>query len=214
MFSANDPFRSPVKTNSQKQYDQELLSPDMNENFTFLLGTDYSVRVETLTPGPVHSPRDSQYRKTPGIDRPTPMLSLGAFEHSANLEKKNELLQKFYLIEESPHSDYEFLCDELQLSRPIPALQQPFQYSHEQNRDEFPSPGKNPYSQPFVPQNHHSSRNTLDGSSGEPRFFERVPPLPRGSQYPARISPDSNPQSYPLQSLIESRNYSGLSPFV
>lgn len=214
MYSPFGSFHSPLKLSSsqkQSEYEREFLSPEMNENFSFPLGTEYSMRVETLTPGPVYHPGDSYNRRTP-IDRPTH----GAFEHSANLERKNELLQNSYLIEESRYSDFDFLCDDVEdtkLSDPIPPLQ-PFRFIQDQYRDsEFVSPGKNVHSQPFVPQNHYSTHENV-GEFGASRFDlpERVPPLPRGSQYPARLAPDSHPQShYPLQSL---RHSSGLSLFL
>jgi hypothetical protein len=210
MNSTFGPFNSPVKLPPQKQseYEKEFLSPEMNENFSFPLGTYHSVRAETLTPGPIYYPGDSHNRRTPGIDRPTQMRSLGAFEHSADLEGKNELLRKSNLIEESPYPDTEYDVEIIKLPEPILGLQ-PFQSIQDQSRDEYVSPGKNPHSQPFFPQNQYSIHESFGGSRLD--LPERVPPLPRGSQYPARIAPDSHPQSYPLQSFIESRHYPGLS---
>lgn len=227
----SDTFISPVKLSSQSNDPhKELISPEINETFSFsALGAELSIRKETLTPGPVYYPGDSYYRRTPGIDRPPQIRSLGAFEHSVNFERKDELLQNSSLIEESDFTDFDILCGDnshvLNLSEPsitVPVLDDSLRFIHDLTqhssmKDEYVSPGKNVHSQPFYPQHHYSitpqvSRGLSQGGSRSD-MTERVPPLPRGSHYQSRLESELHPQqNYNLQSLVENRSFPGNLP--
>lgn len=224
-------YCSPIKLSAQSnEADKELISPEINENFSFsALGTDVSIRKETLTPGPVYYPGDSHNRRTPGIDRPPQLRSLGAFEHSVNLERKNELLQNSILIEESDYHDYEIMYGEgsnnMNISGPhltVPALDDSLRFIHDltQHKDEYVSPGKNVHSQPFYPQHHYSTTSNSivvsgashTGTSGNSRLdsTERVPPLARGPHFQHRLETESQSQhNYHLQTLVENRPFTG-----
>jgi hypothetical protein len=160
-------FLSPSKpTSSEKEY----FSPVIDTSSLLCV---HETRIATLTPGPVYYPEDSHSRRTPGIDRPNQIRSMGAFEHSVNFEGKGVL-------------PYFELDSDLNYDDPIniPTPQNSFSYVTEMtpqspDRGEFVSPGKNPHSRPFVPQQ-YLDLEPYGGSRSD--LTERVPPL-RQSRY-------------------------------
>jgi hypothetical protein len=183
---SSEMFTSPIKPAST---DKEFISPEMTETSSPL--SELTNRIATLTPGPIYYPEDSHSRRTPGIDRPDQIRSIGAFEHSF-FGRKN--LIQFGELDEP---DLEFDDYQLPDQITIPAPHETFPFineitQHPTDRGEYVSPGKNPHSRPFVPlQQQSPDLGSFGGSRSD--LTEWVPPL-RTARYP-RSDPEFHPHN-------------------